>query len=169
MSCDPENAADQIKSGIWIGGIRALVDHAVLDNMDYVISIVELDRIPEPIYDLCIEGRPCLRVTVVDGDVTLVDHLPRIARFISTHVHPDRDILIHCMAGRSRSAIALAYYMVTRMGYPTLDDALDKITSRRPSVSPKHELIHATQAYLDRTWYAKTPRSPTAPRIHKNK
>jgi protein-tyrosine phosphatase len=169
MECEPENAVDKIKGGLWIGGIRSLVDLNVVEHMDAVISIVELNRIPEPIYNLCTRGKPSLRVEVADGDLTLIDHLPRISRFISAHKRLNHNILIHCMAGRSRSVIVLAYYMVTRMAYPTLHDALEKILSRRPSVEPKPQLLLATQAYLDRTWYAKIPRSPTAPRMKKTK
>jgi predicted protein tyrosine phosphatase len=156
MSCDPENAVDQIKDGLWIGGVRALVDTTVMQHIDVVISIIERDRIPEPIYPLSIGGRPHLRIYIADGDITLIDHLSRISRFISEH-REHNNILIHCMAGRSRSVIVLAYYMVTRMGYTNLEIALDKIATRRPSVRPKDELMQATQDYLNKTWYAVKP------------
>ena len=167
MYCEPEDAVDQIKDGLWIGGIRALVDSNVMKDMDAVVSIVERDRIHEEIFPLSIGARPCLRVCVADGDVELIQHLRRIARFISEH-RADHNILIHCMAGRSRSVIALAYYMVTRMGYPTLDIALAKIQTRRPSALPKPELLIATKNYLKETWFVTTPpRIPKVPRPHR--
>jgi protein-tyrosine phosphatase len=171
MDCEPENAVDQIKDGIWIGGIRALIDRDVMCNMDAVISVLERDRIPEQCFPLCIGDRPSLRVFIADGDVDLVLHLERISRFIGEHRSPDTNILIHCMGGKSRSVISLAYYLVTRGGYPSLDSALKKIKSRRPSARPKPETVAATKKYLAETWFTTSPErklSSPQPRRHRS-
>jgi predicted protein tyrosine phosphatase len=149
----PENAVDRIRERLWIGGIRALVDTEILDQMDVIISIVERDRIPEPIYALCIGDRPHLRVRIADGDTALIAELPAISKFISQHRTKETNILIHCMAGHSRSVVVLAYYMVTRMGYPNLELAVAKIRSRRPAIRPKPVLLEATLRYLNESWY----------------
>jgi protein-tyrosine phosphatase len=59
-----------------------------------------------------------------------------------------RNVLVHCIAGSSRSPVIVALYMHI-LGYKNFDDALSELRSLRPVVAPSALVIERAKAYLE--------------------
>jgi protein-tyrosine phosphatase len=58
------------------------------------------------------------------------------------------NVLVHCVAGSSRSPVIVALYMHV-VGYKNFDDALSELRDLRPVVSPSKLVIESAMAYLE--------------------
>ena len=74
--------------------------------------------------------------------INLVEHFPEICHFLHTALmqrtasgHEDVNILVHCHAGKSRSASAVLAYLIWSRRY-TFDQALDFLRTSRSLVNP---------------------------------
>ena len=63
---------------------------------------------------------------------------------------PERNILIHCYAGRSRSASLVVYYLAKHYKF-TVDEAIAFLKERRPIININKEFIHEIKLLLDQT------------------
>lgn len=61
---------------------------------------------------------------------------------------PQGKILFHCYAGRSRSVALCIGYMVETTGC-TVDEALEKIRTARPFISPKEQYLTALRTHYE--------------------
>ena len=57
------------------------------------------------------------------------------------------NVLIHCVAGSSRSPVIVALYMHV-VGYKNFDDALSELRDLRSVVAPSKLVIESAKAYL---------------------
>lgn len=60
--------------------------------------------------------------------------------------HKHKTILVHCKAGKSRSVICIAGYMIKRYGMST-ENAIDAIKKIRPKINPHPNLTKLLQRY----------------------
>lgn len=71
----------------------------------------------------------------VDDNITqnkeMYDYLKTTVDYIGYSLSHNRPVLIHCMAGISRSASVMAAYLIKYKGY-TIDEAITFIRSKRP-------------------------------------
>ena len=73
-----------------------------------------------------------LHVQVEDSlTANLIQHFPKCFEFIDAHVKENRNVLIHCAAGVSRSATVLIAYLMERKGL-ALDAAYGCVKLSRP-------------------------------------
>ena len=132
---EPLSKYDQITNKIYLGNFQAAKDKnffkdkkikAVLNctkdlpnhfannkNIEYMRIPVD-DSLKQKDYDLMFEFMPC------------------IVEFIHKHANIQKqNIFIHCYAGRQRSCIAIAVYLVSKHGL-TPHDACNMIMKKRP-------------------------------------
>ena len=101
---------DMIVENLYLGSIKSAMNHDVLEvyEINAVMNVTEndtRDRIPAKCDYLHI---PLLDDTEQD----LLPHIPQALSFITKNLSQQKNLLIHCQAGRSRSAsIVLAYLM----------------------------------------------------------
>ena len=70
----------------------------------------------------------------------LLLHFPTGIKFVDQAMEQKQKILVHCMAGQSRSASMVLAYLITKQGM-TLSDALMAVRQKRPSVMPNPGFI----------------------------
>lgn len=122
---------------VWIGGAEALAD---LDAMkiDAVVTAVHVDRLSECIIQKHVgPNRAHLRISLHDDPGAPIElYFEQVADFIDAHVRAGHNVLIHCYAGISRSVTLVIAYMLLKLGYRTVAQALDKIRQARPEAGP---------------------------------
>ena len=64
-------------------------------------------------------------------------HFDRCLKFIAKCLLDGGRVLVHCFAGKSRSATICAAYVMATEGW-TLDEALKAIGDARPAAAPNH-------------------------------
>eukprot|EP00959_Pyramimonas_sp_CCMP1952_P208347 4358400-Pyramimonas_sp.AAC.2 len=124
--------ADEILPDLWLGGADAASVFS-LDgrNVTHVVNTTShLDLPPERFVTL--------RVPVEDSDQNapkLAKYLEEAIAFIEGALQNKGVVLVHCAAGRSRSAsILIAYCMKTfGIGY---DEAFAQVKAKRPVIQP---------------------------------
>jgi protein-tyrosine phosphatase len=122
---------------LWIGGIDALHDDAIMARIGAVVSVVHEERLAQCVLDHYVGERPALRVSIRDRpDEDIGVHFQRVGAFIDAHIRAGRNVLVHCMAGISRSATFVLYYMMRYRGFGTADEALGVLRKVRPRVQP---------------------------------
>lgn len=75
---------------------------------------------------------------------------PKALPFLDRYAHPHsphrKRVLIHCMAGVSRSTTVLTAWLMKSFGMP-LDEALKLIKTKRPIVNPNHGFMKILREY----------------------
>ena len=74
------------------------------------------------------------------GEQKIIEFFPEGVWFIDQAMIKKEPILIHCMAGQSRSASCLIAYLMQKRNMK-FGQALAYVQSKRPSVMPNHGFI----------------------------
>lgn len=134
---------DQILPSAWIGrklndaeaaeatkkGVTAVLD--VTAEFDEARSFLQLSYLNIPILDLTAPHQ---------------DQLKAMAAFIEQHSSTGI-VYVHCKIGYSRSAGAVAAYLLSSGRASSLDEALSLLRSARPSIVIRPEIIHALREF----------------------
>ncbi len=143
-----EHDADLVLQGdqswqgaVWIGGIAALRDPDIMDQIDAVVSAIHKKRVKQCSLDAYIGDRSHIRVSISDEDDPKIAarfqrHFDEVADFIHAQVEQGHNVLVHCAAGISRSTTLVLYYMLKYRGYPSVRAALAKVRVERPDAEP---------------------------------
>lgn len=67
-------------------------------------------------------------------DAFLMNHYEKAYQFFEQCEKAEKNVLVHCYMGSSRSASTIIYYMIRKHGY-TFDDAFQYLKERRPHVN----------------------------------
>lgn len=136
MSDESVNTADLVLKRIWQGSVEALLDPEVMSIVGAVVSVVKPKHVERFKVDL-----DHLLIPVRDGDEALFDHFERAFNFIEARLAEGKNVLVHCMAGRSRSSALLIAYMLDRLEFVSYDQALAALRAVRPSIAlmPNYE------------------------------
>ncbi len=129
--------ADRVLKQIWQGSVEALLDYEVMSQVDAVISIVK----PKHVERFSI-NKPSLLIPVRDGDEELFDWFPTAFAFMKRILAEGKTLLVHCMAGRSRSSTLIIGYMLQELGlFVSYEQALATLRAVRPSIAlmPNYE------------------------------
>lgn len=141
---DYENLMDLVvgsgrkgEASVYLGSVDALYDPNALDHIDAVVSALGENYDNASIRRLVGRERFHLRVTLWDEpNANIAQDFDRVADWIHEQVIWDRHVLVHCVAGHSRSTTFLLYYMLKYEGFASVDTALEHVQSRRPTAHP---------------------------------
>jgi hypothetical protein len=162
--------ATKIDSKIWVGGISSSYDKEFLEsnNITHIISVLAGYQPQYP------ENFQYLTVHSLDSPHSNLEPVfNECYEFIN---QANGNVLIHCMAGRSRSVTIGASYLMQKYNLK-LDEAMQRIVTIRPSSNPNEGFIEQLKEFeqsLQDIGNAAiippetTHRSPQKPK-HKNK
>ncbi|EUC65419.1 tyrosine-phosphatase [Rhizoctonia solani AG-3 Rhs1AP] len=133
---------DEVIENLWVGDFGAATSIELLEmaGVKYVVS--------------CMRGKVRVHETMRRHQIPLDDteeqdvlaYLPATIAFIQKSLASGDGVLIHCMAGMSRSAtIAAAYIMYSQGLDPT--GALELIREVRPTIQPNPSFLHQLEVF----------------------
>lgn len=127
-------SGDKGDDSIYLGSLDALMN---LSNIDAVLSVLGENYDNKRIEQLVSPKRWHLRVTIWDDpDENIAYYFESTAKWIHEQMKQRRHVLIHCVAGMSRSATLLIFYMMRYAGFPSVEAALKHIQARRSIAQP---------------------------------
>jgi protein-tyrosine phosphatase len=135
--------ADEILHGLYIGNIYSVYDSIKLKNIGitHIISVLSGFDPPYP------DTFNYLILNALDNTNThLSQNFEKTNKFIEEAFSENGKILIHCQAGRSRSATILAAYIIKTFGMP-VDITINLIKSKRNIIEPNSEFINQLREY----------------------
>ncbi|KAJ2340903.1 tyrosine protein phosphatase yvh1 [Coemansia sp. RSA 2618] len=140
-----QNTMDEIIDGLYVGSSMAEADKPKLDacGITHILSIAS-HYVPshptEFTYKLIsIDDLP---------EENIIQYFPQTNRFIGHALKEGGRVLVHCMAGQSRSVAAAAAYLMQARRL-TSEQALAFIKERRPQIHPNEGFLEQLQLYYD--------------------
>ncbi|OQR93493.1 dual specificity protein phosphatase 19-like isoform 1 [Achlya hypogyna] len=133
-----------ISNRVYLGSIDAAANARALEakNIRFVLSLLEPeDKLPTP-------AVAHLRVPMADTlDEPLLKKLPLLLHSLNHFMAADDgNVLVHCVAGRSRSAsVVIAWVMTTQQ--ISLDAAFHRVLMARPWISPNETFLHHLRVF----------------------
>merc|ERR1712032_89772 len=121
---------------------QLLWSHLLLKDWLFLVinTTVELPLLP-------LEGALGIRVPLVDSpSEDLLPHLSRVASLISDEIEAGGNVLIHCVAGVSRSASFILAYLISSYNL-TLQQALCHLKIVRPWVNPNKGFLSQLRSW----------------------
>lgn len=136
-------AWNQVTSCVWIGS--RLTDRqareATLQGVTAVLDLTaEFSETP-----FFLEQRYC-NLPLLDLTAPISSQLRQAAEFIAQQAS-ERIVYVHCKAGYSRSAAAVAAYLLTSGQAATIDQALAILRQARPSIVVRREILVALENF----------------------
>lgn len=121
-------SANEILPGLWLGNARDSQNPSFLKMIDVIINCTK----DLPFVD---DSKHCVRVSVDDNlekaeIVALYKYLDKVTQFIHENLKEGKSILVHCMAGKQRSASVVTAYL-SRFCHFSLSDAIELLRSKR--------------------------------------
>lgn len=142
--------ANEIIKGVYLGNINSVYDIEKLKNIGitHVISVIGGFIPPYP------EDFKYLVINALDTQYTnLIDNFDTANDFIDDAIMDDSKILIHCQAGRSRSATILAAYFIKTFGID-VRMAIDLIKNERCIIEPNNYFVSQLEKYYNNLFRA---------------
>ncbi|KAI8334725.1 protein-tyrosine phosphatase-like protein [Chlamydoabsidia padenii] len=137
--------AQQVLPNVWIGGYAAMESRSFLkkNNIKRILSLGHFHALyPETEFNHKI-------IPITDNPETnIIRWFPDTTRFISDGLNKDERILVHCLAGISRSPTVVAGYMMEK-DHMRWKVALAKIKQNRPFVDPNPGFKKQLQLFQD--------------------
>ncbi|KAL0096921.1 protein-tyrosine phosphatase-like protein [Phycomyces blakesleeanus] len=149
------SVAQEVLPGIWIGGYTALESQKFLKKNDitHILSMGHFEySYPSAEYD-----NKIIRISDNPG-ANIIQFFPETYEYINNAVSNERHILVHCLAGVSRSpTVVTAYLMKKRRLRPK--EALAIIAQSRPFINPNKGFMDQLKLYreMDYTFDPKHP------------
>ncbi|ORE09048.1 phosphatases II [Rhizopus microsporus var. microsporus] len=134
---------EQITDYIWLGGFRTLESREFLEDnqIKHVLSLGHFKRCKPPI-----EVNHKIIAVKDDPEAHLIQHFPEAIEFISNAVSKREHVLVHCLAGVSRSPAILAAYLMATENW-TVEEALANIQKARPFINPNRGFLNQLQLF----------------------
>ena len=101
-----------------------------------------------------------VKIAVRDSDrEQLINYFDQVSKLIDDRVSRNENVLVHCLAGVSRSASLCAAYLMKYQGY-SLSRALIKLVDKRPVVRPNPGFLKQLADYEEIVNRSKTTNRP---------
>ncbi|CAI4065644.1 hypothetical protein SUVZ_09G1830 [Saccharomyces uvarum] len=159
-----EEEVVRILGGIYLGGIRPIVDHRPLGaefNITHILSAIRFQVIPEY---LIRKGYTLKNIPIDDDDVTdVLQYFDETNRFIDQCLFPNEieyspklvdfkkkpqrgAVFAHCQAGISRSVTFVVAYLMYRYGL-TLSMAMHAVKRKKANVEPNENFMEQLELF----------------------
>ena len=117
---------------LWLGDIEASQDFESLaeNKIHYIISILAQKEFPVP-------TTHHLLITLNDGEPFTPEILDKGVTFIKKAINQNEGILVHCMAGISRSTTLISAYLMKELHY-TPYEAIKILQQKREIIDPAY-------------------------------
>jgi hypothetical protein len=136
--------ADEIIPGVFLGSINSSYDLDVLKSkgITHIISVI-LGYVPAYPDDF-----KYLIINALDNENNSISDVFQSCNNFINHAlfEENGKVLIHCMAGRSRSATILSAYIIDTYGM-NVDNVLNLLRSKRKIVEPNSSFIKQLDDY----------------------
>jgi hypothetical protein len=136
--------ADEIIPGVFLGSINSSYDLDVLKSkgITHIISVI-LGYVPAYPDDF-----KYLIINALDNENNSISDVFQSCNNFINHAlfEENGKVLIHCMAGRSRSATILSAYIIDTYGM-NVDNVLNLLRSKRKIVEPNSSFIKQLNDY----------------------
>lgn len=145
---DP-HSPHQIIPGLFLGSYLDAIDIAKLKRLGIgaVLNVAHFENRTRSNYAHQLPGMVYMGIPMEDSESFPIERFfPKTNEFIQANLHKNRNVLVHCMAGVSRSVTVVAAYLMAVEGMQ-MEEALRLIRSRRPIAGPNHGFLKALQNY----------------------
>ena len=122
----------QITEKIWIspGNVAREKDFLLDNNIGYIINCAEEESTNYP------NQIPFTHIPMIDDeDIHAMDQITKGAHQIQIALKEDRNVLVHCKAGISRSATVVLAYLIIYKNMK-FNDAYKLVQRERPIIRP---------------------------------
>ena len=137
--------ANSIIDGVFLGNIHSVYDHEQLQQIGitHIISAIAGFEPPFP------ENYNYLVVDALDSENSCIgESFEPCCQFIKEAIVNNGKVLIHCMAGRSRSASIVGAYLIKEFGMNT-DRAIAAMQNRRSIVQPNSAFVNQLKDFYN--------------------
>ena len=135
--------ANEIMDGLYLGNINSVYDYKKLKELGitHIISVLAGFEPPFP------NDFEYLVINALDTTNTILHkNFEASNQFIEEAFENNGKVLVHCMAGRSRSATILAAYIISKFGMNT-ENAIKSMQSKRDIVQPNNYFMSQLKNY----------------------
>ncbi|KAG2209251.1 hypothetical protein INT47_005543 [Mucor saturninus] len=139
------SVGQEVSPGIWLGGYKALETKKFLQK-NKISSILSVGHFKE-IYAQDEFIHKIIPITD-NPEANIIQYFPEAIEFISKALHSQQILLVHCLAGVSRSpTIIAAYLMATqKLRYKA---ALALIKQTRPFINPNPGFLNQLRLFQE--------------------
>ncbi|KAE9550104.1 hypothetical protein FO519_006679 [Halicephalobus sp. NKZ332] len=137
---EQSNGPTKILDFMFLGSQQDALDPEVLKKhgISKIINLSENCPRPESVPN---NTNHFLRIPIKDSySAKLLPHFDAAYEFLETAKRSNEKVLVHCLAGISRSATLAIAYIMRSMG-KTSDEAYKFVKARRPSISPNFNFL----------------------------
>lgn len=142
--------ANEVVKNIYIGSINSVYDIKSLKEIGitHIISVIAgfVPPYPEDFDYLVINALDNLNTDLSKNFEVANDFINK--DFDEINENKQKKVLIHCQAGRSRSATILAAYIIKTFGMD-VKNTLNLLTSKRDIIQPNDSFLSQLQKYYD--------------------
>lgn len=145
MNTDGIFEADNIVDSIYLGNINSVYDIKKLKELGitHIVSVIAGFIPPYP------EDFNYLVINALDTvNTELFENFNTANEFISEALDNDGKVLIHCMAGRSRSATIVSAYIIKTFGMDA-KNTVNSVKSKREIVQPNDAFVKQLEKYYN--------------------
>ena len=135
--------ANMIVDGVYLGNINSVYDFDQLkaNGITHIISAIAGFNPPSPL------SFQYLVIDALDSTNSKIsDCFESCNSFIKTALDNDGKVLVHCMAGRSRSAAIVGGFLIHQFGMSSVE-AVSLMQTKRPIVQPNESFMIQLEAY----------------------
>ncbi len=138
----------KILDNIYLGSISSVYDVEELKKIGitHVVSVIAGFEPPYP------DDFKYLVLHALDtGNTDLQEYFEVSNEYIENAIENDGKVLIHCMAGRSRSATILAAYIIKKFGI-NVEETIKSIKNQRDIVEPNPNFLIQLKDYYKKLY-----------------
>ncbi len=124
----------EILPNLFLGNIDSAQDSKFIKKQNIQVIINCSNNIEHYfLYNTNIKYYRCpIDDSLLDYDINLMkDYLPKFVNIIEEALNNNKPVLVHCYAGRQRSAVVIAAYLMYKKGL-SIEEAYKYIISKRP-------------------------------------
>lgn len=131
---------NQILNNLWLGNREDAMDYDLLKRLKITVVLnatAQLDNFHDD------KGILYMKINIKDKESTdLSPYFAQTTRFIADAINANKNVLVHCVAGASRSASFIMCYLMSNVGHSLcLLDAFRWCKARRNCVMPNKMFI----------------------------